>query len=371
MSGNVPPPPPPGPAPQDRDGDPSRPPARPAGSYQAPPSFAPGAPRATARSSTSAGSPSVPSAAERTMPHPVHQTTPQPAPSQHTSVQSPAGHQHAPIPPAPADAGAERAAAAQTQVHGQPPAPQVPHRQPSYSSPAPQYGYMSQPPAYQQQPAYQPPPAYQQPAPQAPAQRQAVQADPPTTQNPAVGARRRLSPGWIAFIVVDVVLIVVAGIFAFNALTGSAPQVPQGDETVAAAPSDGATDDATGAAAADPGEQLTEFASPSRNITCQIFENAVTCGIAALEQQPAPVESCNGTTGYVVTLDAEGMVSLPCVESGDTPKKAPKKMDQVGYGESVTEGDFTCESREDGMHCQHDPTGNGFSLARAGIGSSE
>ncbi|WP_418277401.1 hypothetical protein ACNHYB_05520 [Isoptericola jiangsuensis] len=286
----------------------------------------------------------------------------------------------------------------------QPPAAQVPHRQPVFSAPPQQYGYVAAPqaaePAYQQtayqqpshqpgyqqpshqpgyqqpshQPGYQQPshqPAYQQPSHQPAYQQAPAPADPPTTQNPAVGrSRRRLTPGWIAFIALDVVLIVVVGIFAFNAITGPSPQVaPTGDVAAAADPSQEPGDEDADAAA-DPGEQLAEFASPSRNITCQFFENAVTCGIAALDQQPAPVESCDGTTGYVVTLDADGQVSLPCVESGDSPKKASKKTDQVPYGESVTEGDFTCESRQDGMHCVHDPSGNGFSLARAGIGTN-
>lgn len=51
-------------------------------------------------------------------------------------------------------------------------------------------------------------------------------------------------------------------------------------------------------------------------------------------------------------------------------EEGPKKLDELAYGESVTEGDFTCTSEQDGMYCRHDPSGNGFSLARAGIGAT-
>ncbi len=36
------------------------------------------------------------------------------------------------------------------------------------------------------------------------------------------------------------------------------------------------------------------------------------------------------------------------------------------YGETTTSGDFTCDSATSGVTCRHDPTGAGFTLARAG-----
>lgn len=352
MSGNVPPPPPP-PGPAQGHGGDSREPVR-RQSAASPPSFAPGA----APDARATGSPS---------PAPSH------APAPPTAVHQPTASPHAPIPPAPG-----QLQPAPTQVHQPQPAPAP--QQTQYTAPVRQPAY--QPAAYQQPEYHQP--TYGQAPPQqygyTPQQYAYQQPTPPagTTQNPAAPAARRsgkrLTPGWIAFIAADAILIIVAVVFAINVLGGSdVPSVEAGAEPGPVA-SQGADetkdeDEEDESASADPGASVSTFASPSRNISCEIFEKQVSCAIAELNQQPAPVEGCDGATGYVVSIDAEGEVALPCVGSADMPKKAPKKLDQVAYGESVTEGDFTCSSKQDGMYCQHDPTGKGFSLARAGVGT--
>ncbi|WP_402467490.1 hypothetical protein [Isoptericola aurantiacus] len=268
---------------------------------------------------------------------------------------------HAPVPPAPTSAPP---AAAPASSPAPPPARQPAYQQQAYTQPAyaqPPQQYTAQPQPYGYTPEQY---AYQQPGgPQG------------TTQTPAVAAgqrrKKKLTPGWIAFIALDVVLVVVALVVGVNALSGSEePAVTAGDPAAVASPGTDGADDESGQAdqEAATGALVAEFASPSRNISCQIFENAATCGLAELNQQPAPVEGCDGTTGYVVTLDGEGKVALPCVAKSDKPKKAPKKMAVLAYGDSTTEGDFTCTSEQDGMSCRHEPTGNGFSLARAGVG---
>ncbi len=183
--------------------------------------------------------------------------------------------------------------------------------------------------------------------------------------------RRGLTPGWIAFIAVDALLLIVAVVFAIQ-IFGDSPSTDPAGPGAGAQATQGTGeqgDDATqdGGAAAD-AEVLAEFASPSRNITCQITSAGASCGIAELNQQPAPVEGCDGTTGYVVALDGEGQVSLPCVPTAEQPKKAGGGMDVLEYGDSITEGDYTCSSADTGMSCTYDPSGRGFSLARAGIG---
>ncbi len=191
------------------------------------------------------------------------------------------------------------------------------------------------------------------------------------------GRTRRggLTPGWIAFIAVDALLLVVAVVFAFQIFGGGSPRMDEAGPGAGAQAGQEAGDqgeDAAGDEQADDAadaEVLARFASPSRNITCQITSAGASCGIAELDQQPAPVEGCDGTTGYVVALDGEGQVSLPCVPSSEQPKKAPGSADVLEYGESVTEGDYTCSSAETGMSCTYDPSGRGFSLARAGIGT--
>lgn len=327
MSGTVPPPPPPGPGPQESGGA-SSPAPVPRRDSAAPPSFAP---RRAAATETAV---------------PDEQAT----------------RQHAPVPPAPAagspapPAGSPAPPPAQTAAwNATAPVPG------QGAAPPQQYGYTPQQYAYQQ-----------------PAGAGGAGTPPGTTQQPAVGGgRRRLSAGWIAFIALDVVLLVVAIAFAFGALGGSdLPDTQAGGATEAAAgqdPQDGQDGDAQGDAGQDadsgPGELVTEFASPSRNITCEVYADQVTCGLADLNQQPAPVEGCDGISGYAVTLTGGGDVELPCLSKGDKPKKAPKDMEQLPYGESRTEGDFTCTSETDGMYCQHDPSGSGFSLARAGVGT--
>ncbi|NOV96706.1 hypothetical protein [Isoptericola halotolerans] len=251
----------------------------------------------------------------------------------------------------------------------QPAAYEQPYQQNTYQQPAPepqgqppqsqQYGYTPQQYAYQQAPASPPTGTAQNPA------------------SPGTRRGRRLSPGMIAFIAVDAILLVVAIVFAVNVLSGSgASPVDAGDEPDVVASQDAADDedgdggaDDEAAQGTDPGASMAEFASPSRNISCEIFENQVTCKIAELNQQPAPVEGCDGMTGYVVTLDREGTVALPCVPTGEKPSTAGGGLDALSYGETATGGDFTCTSQEDGMYCQHDPSGQGFSLARAGVGT--
>jgi hypothetical protein len=358
MSGTVPPPPPPpGSSSQWPGVDSPHEPVRPPSTAAAPPSFAPGsAPDARGRSSRSTAA------------------SPPPAPSP-TAVHQPASSPHAPIPPAPAES--------RPAPTGPAPAPATQAAPPAgYTAPVRQPAY--QPAAYRQPEYHQP--TYEPVSPQqygyAPQQYAYQQASPPTGTSqapvappPGKGRGRRLSPGWIAFIVADVILIVVAVAFAVNVLGGSdgTPSTDAGGEPGAVASQDpqddAAADDAEEEAADDPGASVAEFASPSRNISCEIFENQVSCAIAELNQQPAPVEGCDGTTGYVVTLDADGKVALPCVPGADTPTAAGDGLDEIAYGESTTEGDFTCISEQDGMYCQHDPSGKGFSLARAGVGT--
>ncbi|MEU2199517.1 hypothetical protein [Isoptericola sp. NPDC019482] len=162
-------------------------------------------------------------------------------------------------------------------------------------------------------------------------------------------------------------LIVTMVVLAVQMFGAPSPTVPQADgaPVTSQEPSPSASE-----AAPMQGEALAHFAAPSQNITCSIYADGASCGIAELNQQPAPTEGCDGTTGYVVTVDGEGDVAQPCVPKGEQPTKAGGDVDVLEYGDSITEGEFTCRSEDTGMSCTHDPTGNGFSLARAGIGAS-
>ncbi|MBN0042497.1 hypothetical protein JN535_20320 [Cellulosimicrobium cellulans] len=179
------------------------------------------------------------------------------------------------------------------------------------------------------------------------------------------GGRRsdRLSPGWIAFIVVDALLVIGAIVFAIS-LLGGGDDGPAGEVTTPPAAS--ATESTEETPPAEPTMSQT-FASESRNITCEVTDVSATCVIAQLGTQPAPVAGCDGTVGYKVVLGADGSVEQPCVPAAEQPQPAPGDTAILDYGTSKTVGPFTCDSAETGMTCRDDASGKGFTIARAGI----
>jgi len=184
--------------------------------------------------------------------------------------------------------------------------------------------------------------------------------DASTTSRPA---RRGLGPGLTAFLVVDILLVLAV-------LVGLAAFLSGGDRTPLGAADPGAS--ATTPAGGDPGDESPgadpvpagAFALPSGNIACEISDDDATCTIADSAAAPVEVEDCPGTAGQVLTVTADG-ASTPCVQ-GALPGPAAPGTPVLEYGEATTVGDFTCESATSGVTCRHDPTGAGFTLARAG-----
>ncbi|MCB7136357.1 hypothetical protein [Cellulosimicrobium marinum] len=223
------------------------------------------------------------------------------------------------------------------------------------------------------QPAYHPPAGHAASA-ASPAPAPGQSASPPpggrTTRRDGGRAPRssgRLSAGWIAFIVVDVLLVIGAVVFAVSLLGGGDDPAGDGAGGAAAAPSSAATPSEPEPEDAEAVPTVTEsFASKTRNITCEMTDVGVTCSIAELGSQPAPVAGCDGTVGYRVVLDADG-VTQPCVPSGEQPQAAPGGVEVLPYGKSKTVGGFTCDSADTGVTCRDDATGKGFTVARAGI----
>lgn len=179
-------------------------------------------------------------------------------------------------------------------------------------------------------------------------------------------SKRPLGPGLIAFIVIDVILVVGVAIAAVVLLgggsgaPGASPTTPVAGATTSASPSAPVT------SADRPGGTDQRFATPSGNIVCDITANGARCGIASLAQKPAPVDGCDGAVGFVYVVDASGKVDVPCVPKKELPKKAGKDVNVLGYGQKSAAYGFTCTSDESGMACVDDATGTGFSLARAG-----
>jgi hypothetical protein len=179
--------------------------------------------------------------------------------------------------------------------------------------------------------------------------------------------RKKLSPGWIAFIALDVLLVVAAIVFAVS-LFGSPGGSPGGNPSASAEQS--TEPDAEEGLETDGGAGVETFAAPSLNITCTISADAATCGIAQLDQKPAPDASCGGASGYVAKVDPSGNVTQPCVPKKDQPKEAGGDVAILQYGAQKQAYGFTCASADTGMTCISDATNTGFSIARAGIGEA-
>lgn len=183
-------------------------------------------------------------------------------------------------------------------------------------------------------------------------------------------AKRLLGPGIVAFIVIDVVLVLGVVIAAIIILGGGdGGPGPRGTSPAAGSPGTSATTPVTGeptATTSRPAGTDQRFAAPSGNIMCDITAAGARCGIASLAQKPAPVDGCDGTVGFVYTVDVAGKVDVPCVPKSEKPKKAGANVNVLGYGQSSAAYGFTCTSEESGMTCVDDATGRGFALARAG-----
>lgn len=176
-------------------------------------------------------------------------------------------------------------------------------------------------------------------------------------------ARRTLGPGLTAFLVVDVLLVLAFVLVAVNAPQRGGPAQETAAEEVAepeTTPEASAPEEPTDA------ESLAAFVLPSGNIHCAMDETSATCTILSFSYEaPAAPEGCEGTVGHVLRVEAATEeVMFPCVD-GDPPP-VPEDAPELAYGEASTVGDMTCQSSRNGAFCRHDPSGVGFSLARAG-----
>lgn len=192
----------------------------------------------------------------------------------------------------------------------------------------------------------------------------------PPSRTPGTSGRRGLPPAIIAFIVLDVLLVIAAIALGIAMSSDGSPASEEtsasssatSSTTPGAEPSDKATP------APSPSASLSadakQVASPSGNITCTLTPEGAECAIATLAAEPVAADGCEGVTGYVVSLSTSG-VSTPCVS--DKPAKAAAEVPVLAYGDTVAVNNFECESTEAGMTCSNTNTGQGFTLARAGV----
>lgn len=181
----------------------------------------------------------------------------------------------------------------------------------------------------------------------------------------------RFKPLVTSLIAVDVLLVVVAIVVAVNVFgQGETPPPSPTAQPSQSAPSDPVEQTSDDASAATEDLEVSgarKFASPSGNISCIISAVGAECGIAALNNPPSEgAGQCEGFVGYVVQLNASGVV-VPCVERADLPGSANPNAEFLDYGDKIDINNFTCVSERSGMKCTDVNTGSGFSIARAGI----
>lgn len=97
--------------------------------------------------------------------------------------------------------------------------------------------------------------------------------------------------------------------------------------------------------------------SPSGNITCVLSANGVTCNVKD-RAYPAD-QDCAGAEFFTVTVDKTG-----AVRSCGAAAQSSDGAQRLEYGQSKTQGEFTCTSESSGMTCKHTPTGKGFKVAK-------
>ncbi|MDO5094465.1 MAG: hypothetical protein Q4D79_13810 [Propionibacteriaceae bacterium] len=97
--------------------------------------------------------------------------------------------------------------------------------------------------------------------------------------------------------------------------------------------------------------------SPSGNITCVLSANGVTCNVKD-RIYPAD-QDCAGAEFFTVAVDKTGAVNS-CGAAAQSSGGAQR----LEYGQSKSEGEFTCTSESSGMTCKHTPTGKGFKVAK-------
>ncbi|HEY3437200.1 MAG TPA: hypothetical protein VGK35_05890 [Actinotalea sp.] len=190
-------------------------------------------------------------------------------------------------------------------------------------------------------------------------------ADHSTHPAPAAGTGRGLGPGMTTFLVIDVILVATFIILLVLRLAAgpSGPDVagslsPSGSPTAEAQPIE------TAPASPSSADAIAAFRSPSGNIYCDMTESSATCTILTFSYTPPA--GCAGSIGNVLVVTAADGASMPCLDTPAAGYSVPAGTPVLEYGKASTVGEMTCQSSPNGVYCQHNPTGKGFSVAKAG-----
>ena len=273
-------------------------------------------------------------------------------------------------------------AEAQTQYQTQSPF-QVQSAEPQYQ-PQPQYQAQPAQPPYQPQPQYQAQPAQPQQAWGAPADQGVFGVG---EDEPEEASRSGI---WLWILAAIALVLVVALIVWFilsgdddgdddsNAgskasdTTSTAPQTPEGTPTASPSAKPSATPTPTSTPTPTPSAtptfkapapsnaiELSGFTTPSGNVSCTLSKNSVSCTINQ-HNTTGPQGSCPDATGKPLTMAVgkNGEVSISC----DTGFSASGAV--LSYDASAKSDSFACTSKDDGVECWSQVTGQGFKLSR-------
>ena len=182
------------------------------------------------------------------------------------------------------------------------------------------------------------------------------------------GSRRGLGPGLTTFLVVDVILVLTFVVLMMLSRDGTTPEEPTAGATTGASIEQSVepetTPEPSAPAETEAPQALPAFALPSGNIWCTMSETEATCTIVSFSYPaPTPPEGCAGTAGNLLTVTAEG-AGFACMDG--PAAGSPAGTPELAYGAGSTIGQMTCLSSKNGVFCRHNPSGAGFSLARAG-----
>lgn len=175
-----------------------------------------------------------------------------------------------------------------------------------------------------------------------------------------------LGSGLATFVIVDVILVLTFLVLAIMQVVDD-PPAPRAEAPIpptSVQPEPETSPEQTAPTAPADNTALTEFVLPSGNIWCSMTETSATCTIGQFSYAPPALpEGCTGAVGQVFSVTAAEGATLPCVSA--VPQR-PAEAPVLEYGQASTIGEMTCHASRNGATCRHDPTGQGFSVARAG-----
>ncbi|MGL5857134.1 MAG: hypothetical protein ACRC35_01765 [Angustibacter sp.] len=168
--------------------------------------------------------------------------------------------------------------------------------------------------------------------------------------------------GSLAVLCVAGLVLGLQGLFApagSEPTSSSAPvQDSVGSQDASDTPVSGQESDKTRSTETPDAADRVGFLSPTGNIGCTISSAGARCDITERDWQPPPKPaSCTATWGQGLQVDSRS-ARMSCVSD------RVGGGDRLSYGQSLTRGEFTCRSAQDGMTCTYRPNGHGFTLSR-------